>query len=144
MLETISLRRQPGTRKTYDQVIAACCQECSVGCGLLAYVKDERIIDIQGNENHPISKGRLCAKGIAFVQGLTSPERITLPGTRNRLSGPFEAFDNWEQGIDLLAERLRRVKELHGAESLVIGCDPEAGLDFYLGARRQVAELAFL
>lgn len=136
MLETICLKRRPGTRKTYDQVIAACCQECSVGCGLLAYVKDERIIDIQGNENHPISKGRLCAKGIAFVQGLTSPERITLPGTRNRLSGPFEAFDNWEQGIDLLAERLRRVKELHGAESLVIGCDPEAGLDFYLGARR--------
>lgn len=136
MLATISLMRQPGTLKEHDQAISACCQECSVGCGLMAYVKDERIVDIQGNENHPISRGRLCAKGIAFVQGLTSPDRITLPGTRNRLNGPFEAFDNWEQGIDLLAERLRRVKEQHGAETLVIGCDPEAGRDFYLGARR--------
>jgi anaerobic selenocysteine-containing dehydrogenase len=136
MLDTISLKRRPGSRKENDQVIAACCQECTVGCGLLAYVKDERIVDIQGDERHPVSKGRLCARGIAFVQGLTAPERITLPGTRSRLSGPFEAFDNWEKGIDTLAERLRRVKEQHGAESLIIGCDPEAGLDFYLGARR--------
>jgi anaerobic selenocysteine-containing dehydrogenase len=136
MLETISLQRRSGTHKDHDQVVAACCQECTVGCGLLAYVKDERIVDIQGNERHPVSKGRLCARGIAFVQGICSPDRITLPGTRNRLSGPFEAFDNWEKGIDLLAERLRRVKDQHGAESLVIGCDPEAGLDFYLGARR--------
>ena len=136
MLETISLKRKPGSRRENDQVIAACCQECTVGCGLLAYVKDERIVDIQGDERHPVSRGRLCARGIAFVQGLTSAERITLPGTRNRLSGPFEAFDNWEKGIDTLADRLRRVKEQHGAESLIIGCDPEAGLDFYLGALR--------
>jgi len=136
MLETITLKRRPGSRKEYDQVVAACCQECTVGCGLLAYVKDERIVDIQGDDRHPISRGRLCARGIAFVQGLAASERITLPGTRNRLSGPFEAFDNWEKGIDLLAERLRRTKDQHGPESLVIGCDPEAGLDFYLGARR--------
>ncbi|MGD9366787.1 MAG: molybdopterin-dependent oxidoreductase [Desulfobacteraceae bacterium] len=136
MLDTISLRRKPGSRKDYDQVKAVCCQECTVGCGLLAHVKDERIVDIQGNEHHPINKGRLCAKGIAFIQGLTADERITLPGTRSRLSGPFEAFDNWEKGIDLLAERLRRVKEQHGAEALVIGCDPQAGLDFHLGAQR--------
>ena len=136
MLDTISLKRRPGSHKEHDQVVATSCQECTVGCGLLAYVKDERIVDIQGDEHHPISKGRLCARGIAFVQGIAAPDRITLPGTRNRLSGPFEAFDNWEQGIDLLAERLRRVKEQHGAASLIIGCDPEAGLDFYLGAQR--------
>ena len=136
MLETISLRRRPGSRKEHDRVVVASCQECTVGCGLQAYVKDERIIDIQGHEQHPLSRGRLCARGIAFVQGITAPERITLPGTRNRLSGPFEAFDNWEKGMDLLAERLRRIRDLHGAESLVIGCEPEAGLDFYLGALR--------
>jgi anaerobic selenocysteine-containing dehydrogenase len=135
-LETISLMRKPGSRKSYDQVLSACCQECTVGCGLSVYVKDERIVDIQGDERHPVNKGRLCARGIAFAQGLNAQQRITLPGTRSRLTAPFEAFDNWEKGIDLLAERLRRVKEQHGAESLVIGCDPEAGLDFYLGAQR--------
>ncbi|MBI5585203.1 MAG: molybdopterin-dependent oxidoreductase [Deltaproteobacteria bacterium] len=136
MLEIMPLQRMSGTRKDYDQTVAACCQECTVGCGLVIYVKDERIVDIQGDEDQPSNRGRLCARGIAFVPGLTSPERITLPGTRTRLNTSFEAFDNWEKGIDLLAERLRRVKEQSGAPSLLIGCDPEAGLDFYLGARR--------
>lgn len=136
MLKTIPLKRLVGTRKDYDQEITACCQECSVGCGLRVYVKDDRIVDVQGDEQHLTSRGKLCARGIAFVQGLSHPDRITIPATRNRLTGPFEAVDNWEKGIELLAERLRRVKDQHGAESLVIGCDPEAGLDFYLGAQR--------
>jgi anaerobic selenocysteine-containing dehydrogenase len=107
-----------------------------VGCGLLAYVKDERIVDIQGDETHPVNQGRVCVKGMAFIQGLMHPDRITLPATRNRLQGPFEAMDNWEKGLDLLAERLKRVKDQHGPEALIIGCDPEAGFDFLMGARR--------
>lgn len=130
------LKRLFGTRKEYDGCVRTVCEECTVGCGLLAYVQDERILDVSGDESHPISRGRLCAKGIAFVQALHHPERITLPGTRNRLQGSFEAFDNWEKGIDLLVERLKRVKDQHKPESLVIACDPMAGLDFLLGARR--------
>ena len=136
MLTHEPLRRFSGTRKNHDRVIETVCQECTVGCGLLAYVKDERIVDVQGDEAHPVSRGRLCAKGMAFVQGVTHPDRITLPATRNGLQGPFEAVDNWEKGLDLLAERLRRIKDRHGPESLVVGCDPEAGLDFFLGALR--------
>lgn len=136
MLTHEALRRFSGTRKDHDRVIETVCQECTVGCGLLAYVKDERIVDVQGDEAHPVSRGRLCAKGMAFVQGVTHPDRITLPATRSGLRGPFEAVDNWEKGLDLLAERLRRIQDRHGPESLVVGCDPEAGLDFFLGALR--------
>ena len=136
MLTYEPLRRLSGTTKDHDRAIGAVCQECSVGCGLLAYVKDERIVDIQGDETHPVGRGRLCAKGMAFVQGLTHPDRITLPATRKRLQGPFEAMDNWEKGLDLLAERLRKTKDQHGPESLVVGCDPDAGLDFFLAALR--------
>jgi anaerobic selenocysteine-containing dehydrogenase len=136
MLANEPLRRFPGTSKAHERVVRTVCQECSVGCGLLIYVKDERIVDIQGDENHPVNRGRLCAKGIAFMQGLTHPDRITLPATRNRRQGPFEAMDNWEKGLDLLAERLKRVKDQHGPEALIIGCDPEAGFDFLMGARR--------
>jgi anaerobic selenocysteine-containing dehydrogenase len=136
MLDTIQLKRRIGSRKGYQHQIQVCCQECSAGCGLWVYVKDDRIVDIQGNPDHPLSRGRLCARGIAFVQGVNDTRRITIPATRNRSTGPFEAFDNWEKGIDLLAERLRRIKEQHGPASLVIGCDPEAGLDFFLGAQR--------
>jgi anaerobic selenocysteine-containing dehydrogenase len=136
MLTHEPLKRFAGTIKEHDRAMRTVCQECTVGCGLLAYIKDERIVDIQGDETHPVSRGRLCAKGMAFVQGLVHPDRITLPATRDRLQGRFEAMDNWEKGLDLLAERLRRTKDRHGPESLVVGCDPEAGLDFFLGASR--------
>ncbi|MCF8126909.1 MAG: molybdopterin-dependent oxidoreductase [Deltaproteobacteria bacterium] len=136
MLPHEPLKRFSGTGKKHDRAIRTVCQECTVGCGLLAYVKDERIVDIQGDESHPVSRGRLCAKGMAFIQGVTHPDRITLPATRSGLQGPFEAMDNWEKGLDLLAERLRKTKDRHGPESLVVGCDPEAGLDFFLGALR--------
>jgi anaerobic selenocysteine-containing dehydrogenase len=136
MLVNEPLRRFAGTSKDHDKVVRTVCRECSVGCGLLAYVKDDRIVDIQGDETHPVNQGRLCIKGMAFIQGLTHPNRITLPATRNRLQGPFEAIDNWEMGLDLLAERLKRVKDQHGPEALIIGCDPEAGFDFLMGARR--------
>lgn len=130
------LKRFSGTRRVHDRQVRTVCHECAAGCGLVAYVKDGRIVDVHGQEDHPISRGKLCAKGIAFVQGLVHPDRITLPATRNRLQGPFEAMDNWEKGLDIFAERLRRVRDQHGPESLIIGCDPEAGLDFYLGALR--------
>jgi anaerobic selenocysteine-containing dehydrogenase len=136
MLNPIELKRITGTRKVHDRIVRTCCQECTVGCGLMVYVKDDCIVDIQGDDRHPVNKGRLCARGIAFVQGLASDRRMTLPGTRNTLGKPFESFENVDQGMDLLAERLRRVKDQHGAESLVIACDPQAGPDFFWGARR--------
>ncbi len=97
MVDYKPLKRLFGTRKEYDGCIRSICEECSVGCGLMAYVQDDRIVDVSGDEKHPISRGRLCAKGIAFFQALHHPERITLPGSRNRLQGSFEAFDNWER-----------------------------------------------
>lgn len=136
MIDYKPLKRLFGTRKSYDKCVRTVCEECSVGCGLLAYVQDDRIVDISGDESHPISRGKLCAKGIAFIQALHHPQRITLPGSRNRLQGSFESFDNWEKGLDLLAERLKRVKDQNKPDSLVIACDPMAGLDFLLGARR--------
>ncbi|CAB5166357.1 hypothetical protein D3OALGB2SA_5778 [Olavius algarvensis associated proteobacterium Delta 3] len=136
MVQYEPLKRVSGTRQDFDRQVATVCQECTVGCGLTAYVKDEGIVDLQGREDHPISKGRLCPKGSAFVQGLAHSQRITIPAYRNTLTRGFESATSWEQALDQLAERLRRLKDKHGAESLIIGCDPEAGLDFYLGARR--------
>ena len=136
MIDYHSLNRFPGTRKDHDRLARTICQECSAGCGLLAYVKEGRIVDIQGDEDHPISRGRLCAKGMAFVQGLENPDRITRPATRNGLHDQFEVLDDWEKALDLLAEDLRTINAKYGPRSLIIACDPEAGLDYYIGAMR--------
>ncbi len=136
MTNYLPLKRFAGTRKNHERSVRTVCRECTVGCGLVAYVKDNRIVDIQGDEDHPVSRGKLCAKGSAFIQGLTHPDRITTPASRTQFQESFETLDNWEKGLDRLAESLRKTRDLHGPDALIIGCDPEAGLDFYLGARR--------
>lgn len=136
MVEHYALKRFAGTCKPYDETVRTVCGECTVGCGLLAYLKDKRIVDIEGDENDPVSRGRLCARGIAFHQCLDHPDRIGAMLGRNSLSEPFDSRDDWEKSLDYLAERLRKIRARYGPRSLTIGCDPEAGLDFFIGAMR--------
>lgn len=133
--------RYSGTRKKHERWVRTVCQECSLRCGLIAYLNNGGIVDIQGDDDHPVNRGRLCARGLAFVQGLVSPERITCPAFRKSLQEPFTAMEDWEKALDWVAEHLRKIKDQHGAESLFIGCDPEADLDFAIGAARFAALL---
>ncbi len=136
MPQQLQLKRKSGTRKANDRAVRSVCRECTVGCGLIAYIQDHIIVDVMGDEEHPVSRGRVCAKGTDFVRGIRSPERIMFPGARNRPSGPFAAMENIEKAMDGLADALKRVRDRSGPGALAVGCDPEAGLDFYLGARR--------
>ena len=128
------LDRRPGTRKEHDLQINTVCQECPVRCGLTAYLKNGRVVDIHGDDAHPVSRGRLCARGLAFVQGLDSPNRITVPAFRTKEGEPFSALEDWEKALDSLAEHLRKIKDQYGPQSIAVGCDPETDLDFALGA----------
>jgi formate dehydrogenase major subunit len=61
--------------KTADRVVQSVCPYCAVGCGQKVYVKDERVIQIEGDPDSPISRGRLCPKGSASEQLVNSPTR---------------------------------------------------------------------
>jgi formate dehydrogenase major subunit len=58
-----------------DRVARSVCPYCAVGCGQQVYVKDEKVIQIEGDPNSPISRGRLCPKGSASKQLVTGPHR---------------------------------------------------------------------
>ncbi len=58
-----------------DRVAHSVCPYCAVGCAQKVYVKDERVIQIEGNPDSPISRGRLCPKGSASKQLVTGPHR---------------------------------------------------------------------
>ncbi|MEW6349268.1 MAG: molybdopterin-dependent oxidoreductase [Thermodesulfobacteriota bacterium] len=136
MIDRVALRRVSGTDKSHDRAVTTVCRECSVGCGLVAYVGEEKIVDVHGADAHPISRGTLCARGIAFTQGLDHPDRITVPAARASLREEFGNLESWDKALDLLADRLRRSRERHGPGSLLVGCDPEAGQEFYFCAKR--------
>ena len=53
--------------KTADRVVQSVCPYCAVGCGQKVYVKDEKVVQIEGNPASPISRGRLCPKGSASL-----------------------------------------------------------------------------
>src|SRR6201989_1749665 len=63
--------------RTADKVVQSICPYCAVGCGQKVYVKDEKVIQIEGDPASPISRGRLCPKGAASGQLVHSPSRLT-------------------------------------------------------------------
>src|SRR5213082_31553 len=71
-----SARLTPRT-KTADKVVQSICPYCAVGCGQKVYVKDEKVIQIEGDPDSPVSRGRLCPKGAGSLGYVNSPIRET-------------------------------------------------------------------
>ena len=61
--------------RTADRVVNSVCPYCAVGCGQRVYVKDEKVVQIEGDPDSPVSRGRLCPKGWASKQLTTGSAR---------------------------------------------------------------------
>ena len=59
-----------------DRMAHSVCPYCAVGCAQRVYVKDEKVVQIEGNPDSPISRGRLCPKGSASLSLVTGPQRV--------------------------------------------------------------------
>jgi formate dehydrogenase major subunit len=94
----------PRTR-TADRVVQSVCPYCAVGCGQRVYVKDERVVQIEGDPDSPISRGRLCPKGSASEKLVNSPTRQTRIKYRRPHGTEWEHI-SLEQATDMIADRL--------------------------------------
>jgi formate dehydrogenase major subunit len=90
---------------TADKVVQSVCPYCAVGCGQRVYVKDERVIQIEGDPDSPVSRGRLCPKGSASEQLVNSPGRQTAMLYRRPYGTDWEPLD-LETATDMIAERV--------------------------------------
>jgi formate dehydrogenase major subunit len=106
-----SMRSQqlvPRTRSA-DRVVQSICPYCAVGCGQKVYVKDEKVVQIEGDPDSPISRGRLCPKGSASEALVNAPTRETR--VRYRRPGGTEWEDlSLEQATDMIADRVIRAR----------------------------------
>ena len=93
---------------------------CHGGCGQKIYVKDGKMVKIEGDENHPWSQGRSCPKVLALSQYMYHPDRITTPLKRvgARGEGKFEPI-SWDEAFDTCEKRMGELKEKYGAETMV-------------------------
>ncbi len=90
---------------TADRVVQSVCPYCSVGCAQRVYVKDEQIVQIEGDPDSPISRGRLCPKGSASKQLVTSPTRVTTVKYRRPYGTEWEDLD-LETAMEMIADRV--------------------------------------
>lgn len=110
----------PGWRgETRIQQIATNCEMCFWRCGVMAEVADGKVLKLQGNPSHPLTKGQLCARGNAGTQLLYDPDRLKYPMVRTgeRGSGKFKRV-SWDEALDLFATRLTDLKKKYGPESV--------------------------
>jgi formate dehydrogenase major subunit len=94
------------------RVVRSICPFCAVGCGQRVYVKDGEIVQIEGDPDSPISRGRLCPKGAATRQLVSGPlreyrVRYRAPHSRAWRSLPLE------QAMDMIADRVIRTRSEH-------------------------------
>src|SRR5947208_5141012 len=96
--------------KTADKVAQSVCPYCAVGCGQKVYVKDERVVQIEGDPDSPISRGRLCPKGAASEKLVNSPMRETQVKYRGPGGTEWEHI-SLEEATDMIADRIIRTRE---------------------------------
>jgi formate dehydrogenase major subunit len=94
----------PRTR-TADRVVQSICPYCAVGCGQKVYVKEEKVVQIEGDPDSPISRGRLCPKGSASEALVNSPMRETRVRYRPPGAKEWQSL-TLEQATEMIADRM--------------------------------------
>jgi anaerobic selenocysteine-containing dehydrogenase len=96
-----------------DEVKKTTCYMCACRCGIRAHLRDGELVYIDGNPEHPLNQGVICAKGSSGIMKQKSPARITQPLLRkkgsDRGAGEFEVID-WETAFGILTERLAKIR----------------------------------
>jgi anaerobic selenocysteine-containing dehydrogenase len=106
-----------------ERMVPTFCSLCgpAMGCGINCYVRDGRLVRIEGMKDSPINKGKLCPKAYASMQWLYSPQRLKYPLKRvgKKGEGKFEKI-SWDEALDIIADKLKEQKAKYGPESLAI------------------------
>lgn len=92
-----------------DHVARSVCPYCAVGCGQKIFAKDGKIIQIEGDPDSPINRGRLCPKGAASKELVSSPRRITKVRYRRPYATDWEELDR-DTAIDMITDRFLQAR----------------------------------
>ena len=95
-----------------DEVKATTCYMCACRCGIKVHLKNGKIRYIQGNRDHPVNRGVLCAKGSAGIMTQYSPAKLTKPLKRvgERGSGEFEEIE-WSEALGIASDWLSKIRK---------------------------------
>ncbi|MBI3740001.1 MAG: molybdopterin-dependent oxidoreductase [Chloroflexi bacterium] len=103
-----------------DGYVHSMCEMCVWRCGLIAKVKDGRVVKLDGNPEHPHSRGNLCPRGQSGLMNTYDPDRVLTPLIRagKRGEGLFRKA-SWDEALDLVASNMLSIKKKYGPEAMV-------------------------
>lgn len=86
------------------------CNFCSCGCGMVAAVREGKLISLEGDFDHVVNRGSLCSKGMAMFPTHASPQRLQTP--RYRAAGSDRWVEiTWDDAVDRIARKIREVRD---------------------------------
>jgi len=105
--------------KPIGETPTICCF-CGVGCGAIVAAQGGRVINIEGDPDHPVNQGSLCSKGMALAQintvdGQVNPNRLQTVKHRAPGASTWEDM-SWEEAIDRIAQRIKETRDRHFVE----------------------------
>jgi anaerobic selenocysteine-containing dehydrogenase len=95
---------------------SACPLNCWDSCGLLVTVENNKVIKVEGDPSHPITKGKICGRGRMLETRTNSPERILYP--LKKVNGEFQQI-SWNQALDEISLKLKEIKEQYGSTAVL-------------------------
>lgn len=86
------------------------CPYCSVGCGIIVHSQEGKVINTEGDPDHPINEGTLCSKGQSLYQIVNNPLRITKPLYRAPGAKEWKEVE-WDWALDQIARRIKDTRD---------------------------------
>jgi len=86
------------------------CNFCSCGCGMVASVREGKLLAMEGDYDHIVNRGALCVKGISMFATHTSPQRLTKPQYRAAGSDQWQEI-SWDDAITRVAQKIRKTRD---------------------------------
>lgn len=105
-----SVRKPKPLRTAGAEETLTICPYCSVGCGMVVHTVNGKIVNIEGDSEHPVSEGALCSKGAAALQLVNNPWRVTKPLYRPPNSTDWKEVE-WDWALDRIARRVKETRD---------------------------------
>jgi len=94
----------------YAKEVPTICPYCGVGCGIIAHVRNGKVINTEGDPNHPVNRGALCSKGSALYQIPNNDKRLNKVLYRAPRSDKWEV-KSWDWALDRIADNVKKARD---------------------------------
>ena len=106
----------PRPKLKWTQETATICPYCAVGCGIIVGTRDGKVVNTEGDPDHPINGGALCSKGGTLSQLANSDRRITKPMYRAPGASEWQEVE-WDWALDEITKRVKQTRDANWIET---------------------------